>query len=107
MRTIDHCFYIVLANSIAKHHKHFIILYNTFSHPHRMSKPQSFSLMNKMCPQLGMFLTYIIPDFVAKVTHDKNNLINTGLLYLFNDYAKHCLSRKWDQCFGLGVSVWT
>src|SRR6188768_1073507 len=54
-----------------------------------------------------MFLLYIIPDLIAKISHNKNDLIDTGFLYLVYDNAKHCLSCKRDQRFGLGVSVWT
>src|SRR6187401_496909 len=54
-----------------------------------------------------MFLLYIIPDLIAKISHNKNHLIDTGFLYLVNDNAKHCFSCKWNQRFWLGVSVWT
>jgi hypothetical protein len=54
-----------------------------------------------------VFLLYIIPDLVAKIPDDKNDLINSSFLYLINDNAKHRLSCKWNQRFWLGVSVWT
>src|SRR6187397_926843 len=54
-----------------------------------------------------MFLLHIVPDLIAKIPHNKNHLINTGFLYLVDDYAKHRLSCKWNQGFRLGVSVWT
>ena len=86
-RILNNCIYIILANSIAQHNKHFIAINNIAGKPDGVPNALPVRLMYKMHLQRWIFIFNVVLNFITQVTHNKNKFINACTMQLINYYA--------------------
>src|SRR5678815_3709765 len=99
--------YVVLANRVAKHHHHLIVVNNLFCHLDGMPYSLPVDLLYITGLQFRIFSLYIVPYFVAEVSYYKNKLLDSCFTHLINNDTEYRLSCKRDKSLWLCIAVRT